>query len=82
VAGRYSVSHLEPLFVCQVCGHKGAEVRPLFDRERVARPVDDYCAEEFWTNSPKAIPHLRVNGGTAAQLPNEALIALIVFIDG
>jgi hypothetical protein len=29
------LSHLEPLFVCQVCGHKGADVRPLFDRERM-----------------------------------------------
>jgi hypothetical protein len=25
-----SLSHLEPRFVCQACGHKGAEVRPDF----------------------------------------------------
>jgi hypothetical protein len=29
------LSDLEPLFVCQACGHKGADVRPLFDRERM-----------------------------------------------
>jgi hypothetical protein len=27
------LSDLEPLFVCQVCGHRSADVRPLFDRE-------------------------------------------------
>jgi hypothetical protein len=44
------------------------------------RPVDGYCAEEFWT--PKAIPRLRGSMAEAAQLSNEALIALNVFIDG
>lgn len=24
------LSDLEPLFVCQVCGHRGADIRPLF----------------------------------------------------
>jgi hypothetical protein len=25
------LSDLEPLFVCTVCGHRGGDVRPLFD---------------------------------------------------
>jgi hypothetical protein len=25
------LSDLEPLFVCQFCGHRGADVRPLFE---------------------------------------------------
>jgi hypothetical protein len=25
------LSDLEPLFVCQACGHRGADVRPLFE---------------------------------------------------
>ena len=29
------LSDLEPLFVCKVCGHKGADVRPDFDWERL-----------------------------------------------
>ena len=29
------LSDIEPLFVCQECGHRGADVRPLFDRERM-----------------------------------------------
>jgi hypothetical protein len=29
------LSDLEPRFVCEACGHKGADVRPLFDRERM-----------------------------------------------
>jgi hypothetical protein len=34
-ADHVRLSDLEPLFVCQVCGHRGADVRPLFDRERM-----------------------------------------------
>ena len=34
-ADQWSVSDLELLFVCQVCGHRGADARPLFDRERM-----------------------------------------------
>ena len=26
------LSDLEPKFTCQVCGHRGADVRPLFER--------------------------------------------------
>ena len=26
---------LEPKFTCQVCGHRGADVRPLFDPARM-----------------------------------------------
>ena len=29
------LSDLEPLFVCQVCGHRGADVRPLFEPARM-----------------------------------------------
>jgi hypothetical protein len=39
-AGRWPdhvrLSDLEPLFVCNVCGHRGADVRPLFERPRMA----------------------------------------------
>jgi hypothetical protein len=28
------LSHLEPLFVCKSCGHRGADVRPLFEPAR------------------------------------------------
>jgi hypothetical protein len=28
---RVRLSDLEPLFVCKVCGHRGADVRPLFE---------------------------------------------------
>jgi hypothetical protein len=31
------LSDLEPLFVCQACGRKGADVRPNFDWEQEAR---------------------------------------------
>jgi hypothetical protein len=31
------LSDLEPLFVCQVCGERGADVRPDFHWEEVAR---------------------------------------------
>lgn len=30
------LSDLEPLFVCTVCGHRGADVRPLYDGTRPA----------------------------------------------
>lgn len=30
------LSDLEPHFVCQACGHRGADVRPDFDWERRA----------------------------------------------
>jgi hypothetical protein len=34
-AGRWGdgvrLSDLEPKFTCQVCGHRGADVRPLFE---------------------------------------------------
>jgi hypothetical protein len=26
------LSELEPQFTCQACGHKGADIRPCFDR--------------------------------------------------
>jgi hypothetical protein len=29
------LSDLEPLFVCEACGHRGGDVRPLFDREQM-----------------------------------------------
>jgi hypothetical protein len=29
------LSDLEPKFTCQVCGHKGADIRPLFEPERL-----------------------------------------------
>jgi hypothetical protein len=29
------LSDLEPLFVCQACGHRGADVRPLFGPARM-----------------------------------------------
>jgi len=31
------LSDLEPHFVCQVCGKRGADVRPNFDWEQAAR---------------------------------------------
>jgi hypothetical protein len=31
------LSDLEPLFICQVCGQRGADVRPNFDWEIEAR---------------------------------------------
>lgn len=31
------LSDLEPHFVCQACGHRGADVRPDFDWERGTR---------------------------------------------
>jgi hypothetical protein len=30
------LSDLEPRFVCKACGKRGADVRPLFDRERMS----------------------------------------------
>jgi hypothetical protein len=42
-AGRWGdefrLSDLEPKFICQVCGHKGADIRPLFDGRRRAAPL-------------------------------------------
>jgi hypothetical protein len=29
------LSDLEPKFVCQACGHRGADVRPLFEPARM-----------------------------------------------
>ena len=29
------LSDLEPKFTCQVCGHRGADIRPLFERARM-----------------------------------------------
>jgi hypothetical protein len=34
-ADHVRLSDLEPLFVCQVCGHRGADVRPLFEPARM-----------------------------------------------
>jgi hypothetical protein len=34
-----------PLFVCQACGHRGADVRPLFNRERMPERLRDRAAE-------------------------------------
>ena len=31
------LSDLEPRFVCKVCGHRGADVRPLFEERRQPR---------------------------------------------
>ena len=40
-AGRWPddvrLSNLEPLFVCQACGHRGADVRPLFEPAQFQR---------------------------------------------
>jgi hypothetical protein len=33
------LSDIEPLFICQVCGQRGADVRPNFDWEIEARPA-------------------------------------------
>jgi hypothetical protein len=27
------LSDLEPLFTCQACGHRGADIRPCFDEK-------------------------------------------------
>lgn len=32
---RVRLSDLEPRFVCQTCGHRGADVRPLFEPARM-----------------------------------------------
>ena len=29
------LSDLEPRFTCQVCGHRGADIRPLFETRRM-----------------------------------------------
>jgi hypothetical protein len=29
------LSDLEPGFTCQVCGHRGADIRPLFEHKRM-----------------------------------------------
>jgi hypothetical protein len=29
------LSDLEPKFICQVCGHRGADVRPMFEPARI-----------------------------------------------
>ena len=29
------LSDLEPKFTCQVCGHRGADIRPLFEKARM-----------------------------------------------
>ena len=29
------LSDLEPKFTCQVCGHRGADIRPLFEQARM-----------------------------------------------
>jgi len=29
------LSDLEPKFTCQVCGHRGADIRPLFEGARM-----------------------------------------------
>jgi len=29
------LSDLEPRFTCQVCGHRGADIRPLFEHARM-----------------------------------------------
>ena len=29
------LSDLEPKFTCKVCGHRGADIRPLFERARM-----------------------------------------------
>jgi hypothetical protein len=33
---RVRLSDLEPKFTCQACGHRGADVRPLFEQARMA----------------------------------------------
>jgi hypothetical protein len=40
------LSDLEPLFTCQACGKKGADVRPDFDwdKKRKGRQYGRYCA--------------------------------------
>jgi hypothetical protein len=30
------LSDLEPKFTCQACGHRGADIRPLYDGQRPA----------------------------------------------
>jgi hypothetical protein len=32
------LSDLEPVFTCQACGHRGADVRPFFDTRSNSRP--------------------------------------------
>jgi hypothetical protein len=31
------LSDLEPQFVCKICGHRGADVRPDFDWDRLPK---------------------------------------------
>lgn len=33
------LSDLEPKFTCQVCGHRGADVRPMFEPARMGTGV-------------------------------------------
>ena len=37
ITGSHDVrlSDLEPKFTCQICGHRGADIRPLFERAKM-----------------------------------------------
>ena len=41
-AGRWGddvrISELEPKFICRACGHRGADIRPLFEQARMGTP--------------------------------------------
>jgi len=42
------LSDLEPHFVCQVCGKRGADIRPDFDWEQAARQATTRAQRDGW----------------------------------
>jgi hypothetical protein len=47
------LSDLEPRFVCQLCGRRGADVRPNFDWEREARLTRDVSGIDLDNFNPR-----------------------------
>jgi hypothetical protein len=63
-ADHVRLSDLEPLFVCKACGHRGADVRPLFEtRQRSQEPKQKRSrldrapvAPAHWGMRPQPVP--------------------------
>jgi hypothetical protein len=52
--GHLGLSDIEPQFVCQECGKRGADVRPLFEQARVGTGMTAWICDQWLWGRPNA----------------------------
>jgi hypothetical protein len=54
--GHLGLSDIEPQFVCQACGKRGADVRPLFEQARVGTRMTAWMCDQWLWDGPTPRP--------------------------